>query len=108
MGKGMEVKRAGGIGFILGNSLANGDELVADAHILPATAVNYRNGLKIMDYIRSSKSPTAYIVPGKTVLDIKPAPFMAAFSSRGPSALSPDILKVIITSCNRPIKPIEK
>ncbi|XP_041989846.1 subtilisin-like protease SBT5.6 [Salvia splendens] len=98
VGKGMEVKRAGGIGFILGNSLANGDELVADAHILPATAVNYQNGLKIMDYIRSSKAPTAYIVPGKTVLDIKPAPFMAAFSSRGPSALSPDILKPDITA----------
>ncbi|XP_042008706.1 subtilisin-like protease SBT5.6 isoform X1 [Salvia splendens] len=98
VGKGMEVKRAGGIGFILGNSLANGDELAADAHILPATAVNYQNSLKIMDYIHSSKTPTAYIVPGTTVLDIKPAPFMAAFSSRGPSDISPEILKPDITA----------
>lgn len=94
VGKGMEVKRAGGIGFILGNSLANGDELVADAHILPATAVTYQNALKIMAYIQSTKAPTTYIIPGTTVLDTKPAPFMAAFSSRGPSTITPDILKV--------------
>ncbi|KAH6825569.1 subtilase family protein [Perilla frutescens var. hirtella] len=99
VGKGMEVKRAGGTGFILGNSLANGDELAADAHILPATAVSYQNALKIMDYIlHSAKPPTAYIVPGTTVLHTKPAPFMAAFSSRGPSTITPHILKPDITA----------
>lgn len=94
----MEVKRVGGIGFILGNSKHNGDELVADAHVLPATAVNYENALKILDYINSTRGPKANIVPARTVLDAKPAPFMAAFSSRGPSTISPDILKVIINS----------
>ncbi|XP_051124966.1 subtilisin-like protease SBT5.6 [Andrographis paniculata] len=98
VGKGMEVKRAGGIGYVLGNSRPNGDELVADAHVLPATAVNYRNALKILNYINSTKEPKAYIVPAKTVLDTKPAPFMAAFSSRGPSTISPDILKPDITA----------
>ncbi|KAK4491615.1 hypothetical protein RD792_002370 [Penstemon davidsonii] len=98
VGKGQEVKRAGGIGFILGNSKANGDELAADAHLLPATAVNYENGLKILNYIRSAKAPKAYIFPSETVLDTKPAPFMAAFSSRGPSTISPDILKPDITA----------
>ncbi|KAI3456089.1 hypothetical protein Pfo_012752 [Paulownia fortunei] len=98
VGKGMEVKRAGGIGFILGNSKANGDELAADAHLLPATAVNYVNALKILKYINSSKAPKAYIIPAKTVLDTKPAPFMAAFSSRGPSMILPDILKPDITA----------
>ncbi|GFQ02729.1 subtilisin-like protease sbt5.3 [Phtheirospermum japonicum] len=95
--KGMEVKRAGGIGYILGNSKANGNELSVDAHVLPATAVNYENALKIYKYIKSTKEPTAYIVPAKTVLDTKPAPFMAAFSSRGPNTISPDILKPDIT-----------
>lgn len=95
VGKGMEVKRAGGIGYILGNSKANGEELAADAHVLPATAVSYLNALQILEYINSTKAPTAYIIPAKTVLDIKPSPFMAAFSSRGPSTVSPDILKVI-------------
>lgn len=94
VGKGMEVKRAGAIGFILGNSKANGNELAADAHLLPATAVNNRDALRILEYINSAESPKAYIVPAKTVLGTKPAPFMAAFSSRGPSTISPDILKV--------------
>ncbi|KAK6123947.1 hypothetical protein DH2020_042292 [Rehmannia glutinosa] len=98
VGKGMEVKRAGGIGFILGNSKANGNELAADAHLLPATAVSYENGIRILKYINSSKAPKAYIVPAKTILDSKPAPFMAAFSSRGPSTISPDILKPDITA----------
>ncbi|XP_073300665.1 subtilisin-like protease SBT5.6 [Primulina huaijiensis] len=98
VGKGMEVKRAGGIAFILGNSKANGDELASDAHLLPATGVNYENALKILNYISTTKSPSAYIVPATTVLDTKPAPFMAAFSSRGPNTLSPDILKPDITA----------
>ncbi|KAL8460778.1 hypothetical protein ACS0TY_032329 [Phlomoides rotata] len=98
VGKGMEVKRAGGIGYVLGNSEANGNELAADAHVLPATAVSYLNALQILKYINSTKAPTAYIIPAKTVLDIKPSPFMAAFSSRGPSTISPDILKPDITA----------
>ncbi|KAL3616965.1 hypothetical protein CASFOL_039359 [Castilleja foliolosa] len=98
VGKGKEVKRAGGIGFILGNSEDNGNELSVDAHVLPATAVNYDNALKIYNYIKSTKEPTAYIVPAKTVLDTKPAPYMAAFSSRGPNTISPNILKPDITA----------
>ncbi|KAG8385371.1 hypothetical protein BUALT_Bualt03G0036100 [Buddleja alternifolia] len=98
VGKGMEVKRAGGIGFILGNSKANGNELSADAHILPATAVGYDDALTILKYINSAKTPKAYIVPGKTVLETKPAPSMASFTSRGPSVISPDILKPDITA----------
>lgn len=96
VGKGGEVKRAGGIGYILGNSKANGAELVADAHLLPATAVDYKSGVQILNYISSTKFPVAYIVPGKTVLHAKPAPYMASFTSRGPSAVAPDILKVRI------------
>uniref|UniRef100_A0A7N2LS69 Uncharacterized protein n=1 Tax=Quercus lobata TaxID=97700 RepID=A0A7N2LS69_QUELO len=38
IGKGIEVKRAGSAGFILGNSPTIGAELVCDAHVLPATA----------------------------------------------------------------------
>ncbi|KAL2475125.1 subtilase family protein [Abeliophyllum distichum] len=98
VGKGLEVKRAGGIGYILGNSRANGAEEAADAHFLPATSINYENALKMLNYINSTKTPMAYIAPAKTVLDSKPAPFMAAFTSRGPSTISPDILKPDITA----------
>lgn len=100
VGKGGEVKRAGGIGYILGNNKANGAELVADPHFLPATAVDYKSAMQILNYINSTKSPVAYIVPAKTVLHSKPAPYMASFTSRGPSAVAPDILKVRIYITN--------
>ncbi|KAI3680863.1 hypothetical protein L6452_35640 [Arctium lappa] len=93
VGKGMEVKRAGGIGYILGNSPANGAELTVDAHVLPATAVTSEDAIQILKYINSTRTSTAYIYPGRTVLQAKPAPSVAAFSSRGPSAISPEILK---------------
>ncbi|KAE9452456.1 hypothetical protein C3L33_15642, partial [Rhododendron williamsianum] len=98
VGKGEEVKRAGGIGFVLGNSPANGAELAADAHLLPATAVNSDDAIKILNYINSTRNPTAYIIPARTVLNWKPAPFMAAFSSQGPNVITPDILKPDITA----------
>ncbi|KAK3006403.1 hypothetical protein RJ639_015544 [Escallonia herrerae] len=106
VGKGQEVKRAGGIGFILGNSPANGAELAADAHVLPATAVNSENAIKIVRYINRTKNPMASIFPAKTVLYSKPAPFMAAFTSRGPNTISPDILKVTTGLTNNMGKPI--
>lgn len=95
VGKGMEVKRAGGVGFILGNSKANGNELTVDAHVLPATAVVYKDVLEILQYIRSAKNPMASIGEARTVLNYKPAPVMAAFTSRGPNVVDPYILKVI-------------
>ncbi|MFS8021283.1 hypothetical protein Hanom_Chr16g01425611 [Helianthus anomalus] len=70
----MEVKQAGGIGYILGNSPANGAELIVDAHVLPATAVTSDDAIKILQYKNSTKTQTVYIYPGKTVLQVKPAP----------------------------------
>lgn len=93
--KGIEVKRAGGVGLILGNTPENGFDLPADAHLLPATAVSYEDVTKIRNYITSTKTPMATILPGQTVLDVKPAPSMASFTSRGPNVIDPNILKVI-------------
>lgn len=94
IGKGMEVKRAGGVGFILGNSAANGIEIACDAHVLPATSVLYKDANRILKYINSTKHPIATIIPARTVLHTKPAPFMASFSSRGPNVIDSNILKV--------------
>ncbi|EPS68445.1 hypothetical protein M569_06321, partial [Genlisea aurea] len=98
IGKGMEVKRAGGIGYILGNSKLNGKLVAVDPHFLPATAVTYENSLKILDYIDSTEDPRAYIIPAKTVVGTKPAPSMAVFTSRGPNTISPDVLKPDVTA----------
>ncbi|KAH9313248.1 hypothetical protein KI387_028283, partial [Taxus chinensis] len=43
-------------------------------------------------------SPVAYISPSETVLNAKPNPFVAQFSSIGPNSLTPDILKPDITA----------
>ncbi|KAF6153134.1 hypothetical protein GIB67_034856 [Kingdonia uniflora] len=99
IGKGAEVKRAGGAAMILGNSTPNGNEIVVDAHVLPVTGVVADEALKILSYIKSTKKPTAKLNAAETVLDdSNPAPFMAGFSSTGPSLLQPNILKPDITA----------
>ncbi|KAJ0986442.1 hypothetical protein J5N97_004798 [Dioscorea zingiberensis] len=99
--KGMEVKRAGGAAMILGNALANGNDIAVDAHVLPAAAVSSKDAIVILKYINGSKNikpPTAMIYRANTVLGTKPAPVMAAFSSRGPNSIEPNILKPDITA----------
>ncbi|KAA8515017.1 hypothetical protein F0562_018196 [Nyssa sinensis] len=98
IGKGEEVKRAGGVGFVLGNIPLVGAEIEPDPHLLPATAVDSNNAIKILNYINSTKKPRAYIVPARTVIHRKPAPSMANFTSRGPNSITPDILKPDITA----------
>ncbi|XP_019419897.1 PREDICTED: subtilisin-like protease SBT5.6 [Lupinus angustifolius] len=96
--KGLEVQRAGGVGFILGNNEKYGNDVPYDPHFIPATGVSYENALKIIQYIQSSPNPMAHFLPGKTVLKAKPAPSMASFSSRGPNIIDPYILKPDITA----------
>ncbi|CAL9086616.1 unnamed protein product [Musa acuminata var. zebrina] len=91
--KGLVVSDAGGAGMILANTAANGEELVADAHLLPATAVGEIAGDAIKSYLFSDPNPTATIAFRGTEVGVKPSPVVAAFSSRGPSAITPDILK---------------
>jgi hypothetical protein len=44
------------------------------------------------------RSASGYITVPYTALGTKPAPFMAAFSSQGPNTVTPQILKVLITT----------
>ncbi|XP_039016680.1 subtilisin-like protease SBT5.6 [Hibiscus syriacus] len=96
--KGLEVKRAGGVGFVLANDEFYGDDMQYDPHFLPATTLSYDDGIKILEYIYSTKNPMAKINAGKTKLNYKPAPFMAEFTSRGPNVVDPYILKPDITA----------
>ncbi|KAF7840385.1 subtilisin-like protease SBT5.6 [Senna tora] len=98
LAKGLEVKRAGGVGFILGNNQTFGNDVPSDLHFIPATGVSYENALKLLDYIHSSPNPKALVLPGTTLLNTKPAPSMASFSSRGPNVVDPFILKPDITA----------
>ncbi|GMI78271.1 Subtilisin-like Serine protease 1.7 [Hibiscus trionum] len=91
--KGAVVKEAGGVGMVLANTAANGEELVADAHLLPATAVGQKSGDAIKGYLFSNPNPIVSILFEGTKVGIEPSPVVAAFSSRGPNSIIPDILK---------------
>lgn len=91
--KGAVVKAAGGLGMVLSNTAANGEELVADTHLLPATAVGEREGNAIKKYLFSEAKPTVKIVFQGTKVGVEPSPVVAAFSSRGPNSITPQILK---------------
>ncbi|WCJ42809.1 Subtilase family protein [Euphorbia peplus] len=91
--KGAVVRDAGGIGMILANTAVSGEELVADSHLLPAVAVGRKAGDVIREYVSNDANPTAVLSFGGTVLNIKPSPVVAAFSSRGPNMVTPQIMK---------------
>lgn len=92
--KGLVVKDAGGVGMILTSSdNSNGEDLVADAHFLPTAALSLEKGNEIKKYADHVANPTATIIQGGTKLGVQPSPIVAAFSSRGPNPVTPEILK---------------
>ncbi|XP_065858092.1 subtilisin-like protease [Euphorbia lathyris] len=91
--KGQEVKDNGGAAMIVMNDQVQGFVTKASLHVLPASHVNYVAGSQIKDYINSTTSPMATILFKGTVIGLKDAPHVAAFSSRGPNTASPGILK---------------
>ncbi|XP_020587153.1 subtilisin-like protease SBT1.8 [Phalaenopsis equestris] len=91
--KGTVVKDAGGVGMILANTAANGEELVADSHLIPAVAVGKIAGDKIRKHMTLNRNPKAVLRFGGTVVGVRPSPVVAAFSSRGPNPVTPEILK---------------
>lgn len=91
--KGQVVKDAGGVGMILTNTPMNGEELVADSHLLPAVAVGAAAGKLIKQYVKRNPRATATLDFQGTKLGIRPSPIIASFSSRGPNFLTLEILK---------------
>ncbi|KAJ7522026.1 hypothetical protein O6H91_19G079700 [Diphasiastrum complanatum] len=79
--------------MILANSASDGEGLIADCHMLPATAVGARSGSIIRRFIHSNKSATARFKFYGTRLGINRAPVVASFSSRGPNPETQEILK---------------
>ncbi|XP_027084439.2 subtilisin-like protease [Coffea arabica] len=91
--KGKNVKAAGGVGMIIVNPEQYGYTPRADAHVLPATHLNYADRLKLIEYINTTSSPMAAISFKGTIIGDGHAPAVAYFSSRGPSQASIGILK---------------
>ncbi|CAL9136293.1 unnamed protein product [Musa acuminata var. zebrina] len=91
--KGLAVKEAGGAGMIVANQFLDGEGLVPDAHLLPAVNVGYSTGNIIRAYVRSTADARVRLVFRGTHVGVKPAPVVAAFSGRGPSAPSWYLIK---------------
>uniref|UniRef100_A0ACD5ZV42 Uncharacterized protein n=1 Tax=Avena sativa TaxID=4498 RepID=A0ACD5ZV42_AVESA len=87
------VKEAGGIGIILTNTMANGEELVADSHLLSVVDVGEIEGITAKKYTKTATKPTSTLSFSGTKIGIRPSPVVAVFSSRGPNYLTLEILK---------------
>lgn len=53
--KGEQALLAGAVGMVLANDKTNGNEILADPHVLPASHINFSNGVAVFDYINSTK-----------------------------------------------------
>jgi subtilisin family serine protease len=91
--KGEAVLAVGGAGMILANTESDGEGLIADAHVLPATAVGALEGAAIKDFIKNTLNPKALLSFHGTEMNVKPSPVVASFSSRGPNGQNPEIMK---------------
>jgi subtilisin family serine protease len=100
--KSKAVFDAGGVGMIMYNT-NNVDNLFTDNHWVPSVHIDNTPGLAIKAYIDTAASPTARIsVRGESgrprTTTWKSAPSMTLFSSRGPNAVAPDIIKPDVTA----------
>ncbi|KAG6427967.1 hypothetical protein SASPL_112215 [Salvia splendens] len=91
------ARMAGGAGMILANGENQGEELLADAHVLPAASLGAAASKAVKMYSNSTTNATAVLTFDGEVYN-SPAPVMAAFSSRWPSLFEPDIIKPDITA----------
>ncbi|XP_052203199.1 subtilisin-like protease SBT5.3 [Diospyros lotus] len=95
--KGQQAALSGAAGMVLANDKLSGSEIIADSHVLPASQINFSDGVAVFSYVNSTRSPWAYITHPTTLLGMTPAPFMASFLSRRPNTVVPEILKPDIT-----------
>ncbi|XP_020228756.1 subtilisin-like protease SBT3.9 [Cajanus cajan] len=89
------VKEAGAVGMILIDEANQG---IAVPFVIPSAVVGTKTGERILSYINGTRVPMSRISRAKTVLGVQPAPRVAAFSSKGPNSLTPEILKPDITA----------
>ncbi|TVU39287.1 hypothetical protein EJB05_12699, partial [Eragrostis curvula] len=89
--KGDVVRRAGGVGAIIGGTVKYGRDILPAHHIIPATSISVYGYMKIQSYMTSQQgSATATMVYGQ---ETSSAPRVSSFSSRGPNIRAPGILK---------------
>ncbi|XVE64573.1 hypothetical protein DITRI_Ditri07aG0111200 [Diplodiscus trichospermus] len=104
------VRAAGGVGVIVAKN--PGDVMGPCGDDFPCVVVDYELGTQILFYIRSARSPIVNISPSKTLVGKPASTKVASFSSRGPSSITPAILKpdiaapgVSILGASSPLDP---
>ncbi|KAI3972612.1 hypothetical protein MKX01_019270 [Papaver californicum] len=95
LAKSVVVKEAGAVGMIL---IDEEDKTLAIPFVIPSAIVGTQIGEKILSYANHSRKPIARIFSAKTVLGSQSSPRVASFSSKGPNALTPAILKPDVTA----------
>ncbi|KAI5433688.1 subtilisin-like protease Glyma18g48580 [Lathyrus oleraceus] len=105
--QGFEAALAGAVAVFVINDEKSGSLLLAEPHPLPGASMDANEDDDIDEREWFGKGGTdnnitrrmlAYMSASTTYTGLKPAPIMAGFSSRGPSAVQPLILKPDITA----------
>ncbi|XP_050227760.1 subtilisin-like protease SBT3.2 isoform X2 [Mercurialis annua] len=84
------VFQAGGVAVIFAQFHNDG---LDNCKLIPCVKVDYEIGTLILSYIRKARYPIAKLSFPKTVIGEQASPQVASFSSRGPSSISPSVLK---------------
>ncbi|KAK7372609.1 hypothetical protein VNO80_05995 [Phaseolus coccineus] len=105
--QGFEAANAGAVGVFVVNDDKSGNTLLAEPYTIPGANFDVDEDEDIDkdewlgkggSHKNNSRKLAAYMTVARTYLGIKPAPIMAGFSSRGPNAVQPLILKPDITA----------
>lgn len=88
------VRKAGGVGVIVARNPS--DSFGPCDKDFPCVEVDYELGTRILFYVFSTPSAMVKISPSRTLVGRPVSTKVAYFSSRGPSSISPAILKVYI------------
>ncbi len=91
--KAANVQAGGAGGFVLANDAASGASLAADAYALPGVHISYADGVALKNWIAAGGVTTATIAGVTPNINSANGDILAAFSSRGPDATSPNVLK---------------
>nr|KYP39984.1 Subtilisin-like protease [Cajanus cajan] len=91
-----EGKRAGAVSVLVANDKDSGHLILPQDNIIHSVSITGTKTLYIKTYL--CREMFAYVGDAKTYIGVKPAPIIAGFSSRGPSAVQPLILKPDITA----------
>ena len=81
--KGANVLAGGAGGYVLANDAASGESTNSDAHVLPATHIEYDDGVALLAWMATGSGHTATITPGIYTQDPSLGDVVAGFSSRG-------------------------